>query len=339
MKVISYSPGVTREISAVLATAPDLPTTVDERTLVAADGYWQPGDWRTDLTRAVTAGHPLSAVGIRLDPGEHVTGSRDWAEIARRLLFRSGWQHSPWVAVRTSPQSMVVVAASDHRMRPAALRGFADTVSRFVSRQEPATTGRRPMNVLDACHTDRGVLAVLVDHKPDLPDLRFTPHPSYDELRASRHPLPRTLYVGQHPDGYIVDLLDSGDGRGFNGEAFDLHLTDGSVRTVVGPYSSRSPIQVARFVSDVYLGEATLHDDPHRFHDTPIDGHPAILTNTAAQRALFTAARHITRTHPAALAHTSYPQPNQPPGTTRAGPADHTDRTLPPHFHPRRSGR
>ncbi|GAA0949044.1 hypothetical protein [Virgisporangium aurantiacum] len=338
MKVISYSPGVTREISAVLVAAPDLPSTVDERTLVAADGYWQPGDWRADLARAVTAGHPLSAVGIRLDPGEHVTASRGWAEIARRLLFRSGWLHSPWVAVRTSPQSMVVVAASGHRMRTAELRGFADTVSRFVHRQEPATTGRRSMNVLDACHTDRGVLAVLVDHKPDLADLRFTPHPTYDEFPASRHPLPRTLYVGQHPDGYIVDLFDSGDGRGFNGEPFDLQLTDGSVRTVVGPYSSRSPIQVARFVPDVYLGEVALHDDPRRFHNTPIDGHPAILTNTTAQRALFTAARHITRTHPAALAHTSYPQPNQPPGTARAGPADHTDQT-PPHIHPRRAGR
>ncbi|GAA1028885.1 hypothetical protein GCM10009557_15520 [Virgisporangium ochraceum] len=326
MNVISYTRGTTDELATALAGDPGAPSHLAERTLVAADGYWQPGDWRTDVRAVIAARHPLGAVGVRTDSTEPTLTSREWAGIARHLVTAIGWRDSPWVAVRTSPQSMVLLASSPQRPEPVELQRVAGVIRRRYGladhRPRPAAPDGtpRPMAILDAHHTDHGQLAVLVDRIPDVSELQFTEHELRIGLPVLRHPPPRYVYLGTHPDGYVLDLFDNGDGRGSNGEPFDLHLTDGTVRTIVGPYSSANAVSVTAHLPEVFLGRISLHDDPARFHAYPTSGTAALLTNTAAQRALLIAARQITRPHPAATAATSYPPGQAVPG--KPGPAD-----------------
>jgi hypothetical protein len=273
--------------------------------------------------RRTTARIP-EAIGLR------ALTSRDWSGFARRLVNVSKWQGAPWVAVRTSTQSMVLLASTLDRPSVSALDRVAGAIRHAYglaapngapgqadrippspgqqagpaeTAQEPARLDAAPMRILDARHDRRARLAVLVDRMPDWAELRFTPHLIVDDRPWRRHPGPDTLYVAVHPGGYVSFLLDNGDGQGFYGEPFDLRLVDGTQRTIVGPWSSRAAVvaDVAPEV-DVYPDDVAFHDDPGSFYDGGGGGRSGNLTRPAAQRALFLAASYPTSAQSPTLA-------------------------------------
>ena len=320
MIVTLYPRLAARDLVAALAA---------ESTVVATDGRWQPGDWQRDLGAAATTGRPLAALGVRAAPSDPVLPSRDWAHAARQFVRHSPWQGAPWVAVRTDVRSMVVLAETDHQPDPATLQRAADMIRRSLDLVGPraALAGHAvhggliepaPMQILDARLDLGDRLAVLVDRIPDLAELRFTAYPVPDDRPWRRHPGPDTLYVAVHPDGYVKFLLDNGDGLGFDGEPFDLRLTDGASRTVVGPYSSSTETVAAYAPSaDVYRGEVAFTDNRRRWADNVNGGGLAgHLTQAAAQQAMRLAG-WPSGTHPAALAQAFDP----PAGAAPAAPA------------------
>jgi hypothetical protein len=315
--VITYlsSPSATRELIAELthdAAAAGPPFT--EQTVVAVNGVWWPRGWQQDLRDSAVAGRPVTSIGVRTATTERELTSRDWSGIARRLAHRCRWQSAPWVAVRTSAWSMVLLASSADRPSPQTLHQAAKVIAPLYGLTAPSSAAgatdqisqtqapsaqdldRRtpePFRIIDARHDERGSLHVLVARVPDLAELRFTPYTVANDDQLRRHPGPDTLYVAVHPGGYVWFVLDTGDGQGFNGEPFDLTLVDGTRRTVVGPWSSRPAVaaEVAPDL-DVYLGEAIVHDDAHRFRNGSGDGRMGCLTRPGAQRALEIAAAH-----------------------------------------------
>lgn len=198
---------------------------------------------------------------------------------------------------------------------------YPDAAAAFsVAAQVPAAATEAqevaPMRILDA-HKDRfDRLRVLVDRVPTWSELRFRPYPILE-----RPPWrPSTLYMAVHPGGYVRFLLDTGDGLGYGGDSFDLALVDGTRRTVVGPWSSRSEVVAAVApAADVYLGDVLFYNNREDFHRPEVSGRPASLTRTAAQRALHLAAHRAGSTQPTALAtaftaHTPAPTaPNRDP--------------------------
>ena len=332
-----YSPESGRDLAAgLIAEAPKQSMPVfAERTVVATGGAWQPRDWHIDLARSAA----VTALGVRTRPGQSALASRAWADIARLLVRRSPWQHGEsWAAVRTSAQSMLLLADSHRRPDPASLHAASDMIRRVHERAAPGTAGRdanvvladpapsAPLHILDARHDRAGRLAVLVDRIPDLAELRFTPYMIPPDPQDPRTRFPYTLFVAQHPGGYVEFLLDTGDGQGCRGEPFDLHLTNGSSRVVVGPWSS-SPDAVAQYVTgiDLHPRSVSLHERAADFH-AGAGGHVGHLTRGSAQRALHLAADYRSG-HPAALAH-AFDPPGLPAGP--GGSASSTGRSARP---------
>lgn len=157
----------------------------------------------------------------------------------------------------------------------------------------PPETGKgalTPIRILDARHDHAGTsparLIVLFNRRPERAELRYTTYPVQP---AQPGDLPATLYVAV-TDGYVDYMLDDPTpgrrGLGCCGTAFDLLMTDGTHRRVVGPWSSRAAVvaTVAPEV-DVYLGEVVVHDTPTTFYGRG-GGYVGALTNTAARRAI-----------------------------------------------------
>jgi hypothetical protein len=155
------------------------------------------------------------------------------------------------------------------------------------------------MQILDARtstdHLDRTMLTVLVDRIPRLDELTYR----VIEIGHVR-PLPATmLYLGVHPDGYVVPLVDIGDGRGFYGQTLNLRTDDGTVRRVIGPY--RAPIDLVRvFARDIDIrSDIGLLDDPAVFarHRDGSGALAACLTTAASDTALRLAIAHDPAAH------------------------------------------
>jgi hypothetical protein len=351
--VITYlsSPSATRELIAELThdAAPAGPPFA-EQTVVAVNGAWWPRGWQQDLRDTAVAGRPVTAIGVQTATTERELTSRDWSGIARRLAHRCRWQSDPWVAVRTSARSMVLLASSTDRPSPQTLYQAAMSIAPLYGLTAPSSAAGatdqisptqapspdaaesaqdldqrtpEPFRIIDARHDERGGLHVWVARVPDLAELRFTPYTVANDDQLRRHPGPDTLYVAVHPGGYVWFVLDTGDGQGFNGEAFDVTLVDGTRRTVVGPWSS-SPAMAGDVVPDldVYLDEVIVHDDAHRFRNGSGDGRMGCLTRPAAQRALEIAAARpaeparafppLRNTHPVATGTPPGPAPTDP---------------------------
>lgn len=165
--------------------------------------------------------------------------------------------------------------------------------------RQPDAAACMPMRILDARtstdHRGRAMLTVLVDRIPRLDELTYR----VIEIGHVR-PLPATvLYVGIHPDGYIVPLVDIGDGRGFYGQTFHLRTDDGTVRRVVGPYPA--PVDLVRvFAADIDIRtDIALVDDPGmlRQHRDESGAVTAFLTAAVRDTALHLVTAHHQAEH------------------------------------------
>lgn len=121
------------------------------------------------------------------------------------------------------------------------------------------------MQVIDARRGEWGEPLLLVDQIPTLESLRFRKGPARDDP-AERG----DLYVAEQ-DGYVDFLFQhdpdhSWHGGGFDGRQFRLHLDDGTVKTLVGPWSSNTD-QVNRYLPAVAARQILLTDDPRKFQD------------------------------------------------------------------------
>jgi hypothetical protein len=280
-----------------------------ECTLLAVGHDWRPGRWRHDLAAAPD----LSAVGIRLADNETTPDTSTWADIARTVTRAITWDQANWLALRTTSRSLIILAATEHQPTAARL----DTVAAAIRRIHRPSSGRPvndadkvlplappgpPMRLLDAQIGYFKQIDVLVTHVPALDELRFTPYPLPPDARIDLPPQsdPPVLYVAVHPGGYVDFLLDDGDGQGYGGAPFDLHLHDGTTRVLVGPWSSNGDA-VARYApaTDIHPMPFTLYENADDFR-AGRHGWTGHLTQPAAEHAFHLAARHHQRAVPTA---------------------------------------
>lgn len=88
-------------------------------------------------------------------------------------------------------------------------------------------------------------LMLLVDHIPSLEEMRF------DQLLS--------LYFAEL-DGYVSFFSYSQPDKGYGGRTFTLQMTDGSTKTLIGPWSSNpAAMEYAGFTPSI---DCSLTDDP-----------------------------------------------------------------------------
>jgi hypothetical protein len=114
-------------------------------------------------------------------------------------------------------------------------------------------------------------LTVLVDRVPRLDELAYQPV-DMGQVR----PLPGlTLYIGVHPGGLVIPLVDIGDGRGFYGQTMRLRMVDGTIRPVTGPYLV-GPDLIDVFVPELGIRTDVAVTDDHSTFEHHSDGRDTI---------------------------------------------------------------
>ena len=86
------------------------------------------------------------------------------------------------------------------------------------------------MKILNARLCEYGSLIVDVDKVPDMDNL------VWNKAQSGMY----TFYLATTCEGYATYLCSDPDNKtGFDGHQFDLKMSDGTIETVVGPWSSR----------------------------------------------------------------------------------------------------
>lgn len=104
--------------------------------VVDVGGGWHPGTWREDLRRLADRAR-VTALALRTEPHERQMSDYDWSQIVRGMADGLGLADRPWVAVRTTPTTLTLLAdAANGPLRADTARAYART-SAVTSRLAP----------------------------------------------------------------------------------------------------------------------------------------------------------------------------------------------------------
>ena len=125
MLIVTYPKEAARELAAAVVTRAGVhPGRVGPRDrvhILQIGGGWRTTTWREDLRAYVDRG-TVSAIGARTVPGEPPLTVHQWAEFAGDVAARAGRSQWRWIAVLTTPNTMLLLAERGRRQWSSAAR-------------------------------------------------------------------------------------------------------------------------------------------------------------------------------------------------------------------------
>ncbi|GAA1026168.1 hypothetical protein GCM10009557_02900 [Virgisporangium ochraceum] len=137
------------------ATGPRSQSTRSRARIIDVGGGWNTRSWRDSLRRLADRG-TVTALAVRTRPLQRQLTDAEWQQVARRLARHAGLGQRPWLAVRTSPTTVAVLADSTagppkiedaRRFISSVVAGFklkAGRTTTEISDFEPRLTFLRP---------------------------------------------------------------------------------------------------------------------------------------------------------------------------------------------------
>ncbi|MFK3984486.1 hypothetical protein ACI2K4_29445 [Micromonospora sp. NPDC050397] len=133
MLVNTYDPQSSRRLAASIAVGAAgraVPTAQSGSTqVVDVGGGWHPNNWREDVRRLANRGR-VTALALRTEPSERYLSNYDWSRITRGMVDHLGLADRPWVAVRTSPNTLTLLTdAANGPLQTDSARAFVRTAA------------------------------------------------------------------------------------------------------------------------------------------------------------------------------------------------------------------